>query len=71
MPSLAIKILGFLGMRQDVPPTALDVESETMKALPMYELAGVDPSELPWLAPRPSKRYLNATASTHFPRIQN
>ena len=71
MPSLTIKILGFLGMRQDVPPAVLDVESAQTKALAMYELVRIDPSELPLLVPDQAMQWLNPTASTHFPRIQN
>lgn len=68
---MLVRILGFLGMRQDVPPTTIDVEAPTVPALPLYECVGIDPSELPRIVLRQGFQYLNPTASTHFPRIQN
>lgn len=60
-------ILGFLGMRRDVPPTTLDVEQPT-PTLPLYEAVNVDPSAFPEIVPRPAWQYLNENnESTIFP----
>ena len=55
---LLTTILGFFGMRRDVPPTTLDVEAATAN-LPLYEAVNVDPSAFPEIVPRPAWQYLN------------
>lgn len=64
---LLVTILGWLGLRRDVPPTMLDVDA-VVPALPLYEAVNVDPSEFPRLVPRPCWQYLNETnEGTTFP----
>ena len=65
-----MKVLGFLGMIRDVPPTALDPVMQPVpdQRLPMRELVNVDPSELPVLTPRLCWEFIEATTPAVFPR---